>query len=138
VLDSNDRASNYELVSIDPDPENMLFTPPSDNPMIGSLIASSNKLFDLQNQQGIFFVFSDLSIRWGGEFKLRFTLSALGNMIKDDVNDMSEKDWARVDLDSLLSVDGRCNKFTGCWLQQEFRNFLLNKELKYLQESVGK
>jgi hypothetical protein len=41
--------------------------------LVGSLVASASKLYDLSGELGIFFVFQDLSIRTEGQFRLKFS-----------------------------------------------------------------
>ncbi|KAJ1523103.1 hypothetical protein HK096_001681, partial [Nowakowskiella sp. JEL0078] len=81
---------------------------PNETTLIGSLIASANTLYDLRNRPGIFFIFADLSIRWGGVFHLRFTLSALGTCVENSNSDQTDigNGRARVDLNCSLSSQG--------------------------------
>lgn len=41
--------------------------------LIGSLVATAFKLYDLNDEQGIWFIMQDLSIRTEGDFKLKFS-----------------------------------------------------------------
>ncbi|RKP22870.1 velvet factor, partial [Syncephalis pseudoplumigaleata] len=47
--------------------------------LVGSLVASASKLYDLNGELGIFFVFQDLSIRTEGQFRLKFSFANLAN-----------------------------------------------------------
>ncbi|CAN6658047.1 hypothetical protein TRVA0_030S01024 [Trichomonascus vanleenenianus] len=47
--------------------------------LIGSLVATAFKLYDLDEELGIWFVLQDLSIRTEGEFKLRFSFVNLAD-----------------------------------------------------------
>ncbi|KAI9245761.1 velvet factor-domain-containing protein [Sporodiniella umbellata] len=42
--------------------------------LVGTTVASANKLYDLEGNLGIFFVFHDLSVRTEGMFRLKFSL----------------------------------------------------------------
>lgn len=42
--------------------------------LIGTTVASANKLYNLDGKLGIFFVFHDLSLRTEGNFRLKFSL----------------------------------------------------------------
>jgi hypothetical protein len=46
-------------------------------PLIGALVASSQALNDLNGQPGYFFIFSELSVRLEGTYRLKFTLMNL-------------------------------------------------------------
>lgn len=54
-------------------------TPAATRNLIGSLVASAAKLFDTNDQLGIYFVFQDLSIRTEGTFRLGFSLVDIGS-----------------------------------------------------------
>jgi len=45
---------------------------------MGTMVASNYVLLDMKEQNGIFFVFSDLSARNEGVFRLKFSLIRLG------------------------------------------------------------
>lgn len=47
---------------------------PNPNSMLGTLVSSLHKLRDLNNEDGGFFIFGDLSIKIEGVFRLQFTL----------------------------------------------------------------
>jgi len=47
---------------------------PSSAPLAGTLVSSLHRLKDLNNEDGGFFVFGDLSIKVEGEYRLEFTL----------------------------------------------------------------
>jgi hypothetical protein len=54
-------------------------TPAATRNLIGSLVSSAAKLFDTEDQLGIYFVFQDLSIRTEGTFRLGFSLVDVGS-----------------------------------------------------------
>jgi hypothetical protein len=45
--------------------------------LYGNLVSSAQTLKDVQGHSGLFFVFSDVSIRWRGRFQLGVTLFRL-------------------------------------------------------------
>lgn len=47
--------------------------------LVGSLVSSASKLYDLDGNLGIFFVFPDISIRSEGTYKLKFSLIDIGS-----------------------------------------------------------
>lgn len=47
--------------------------------LVGSLVSSASKLYDLDGNLGIFFVFPDVSIRSEGTYKLKFSLIDIGS-----------------------------------------------------------
>jgi hypothetical protein len=47
--------------------------------LVGSSVASAAKLYDLDGNLGIFFVFQDISFRTEGKFKLAFSLINVGS-----------------------------------------------------------
>lgn len=54
-------------------------SPAATRNLIGSLVASAAKLFNTDDQLGIYFVFQDLSIRTEGTFRLGFSLMDVGS-----------------------------------------------------------
>ena len=46
----------------------------TDTPLVGSLVSSLHRLKDVDNQDGGFFVFGDISVKIEGSFRLKFTL----------------------------------------------------------------
>lgn len=54
-------------------------SPAATRNLIGSLVSSAAKLFDTEDQLGIYFVFQDLSIRTEGTFRLGFSLVDVGS-----------------------------------------------------------
>ncbi|THU91501.1 hypothetical protein K435DRAFT_727147 [Dendrothele bispora CBS 962.96] len=47
--------------------------------LYGNLVSSVDQLEDLQGNRGLFFLFPDVSIRWGGRYRLGITLLRLSN-----------------------------------------------------------
>ncbi|KAI7847305.1 velvet factor, partial [Circinella umbellata] len=47
---------------------------PSKRNLVGSLVASAIKLYNVQGQLGIYFIFSDISVRLEGVYRLGFSL----------------------------------------------------------------
>lgn len=47
--------------------------------LVGSSVASAIKLYDLDGNLGIFYVFQDVSFRTEGKFKLAFSLINVGS-----------------------------------------------------------
>ncbi|KAI9247446.1 velvet factor-domain-containing protein [Phascolomyces articulosus] len=47
---------------------------PSKRNLVGSLVASAIKLYNVQSQLGIYFIFSDISVRLEGTYRLGFSL----------------------------------------------------------------
>ncbi|RKP09082.1 velvet factor [Thamnocephalis sphaerospora] len=45
--------------------------------LVGSLVASASKLYDIDGKLGVFFVFQDLSVRTEGQFRLKFSFANL-------------------------------------------------------------
>ncbi|KAI8098644.1 VelB protein [Halteromyces radiatus] len=54
--------------------------------LVGSSVASAAKLYDLDGNLGIFFVFQDISFRTEGKFKLAFSLINVGSPCGTTVN----------------------------------------------------
>jgi hypothetical protein len=54
-------------------------SPAATRNLIGSLVASAAKLFNTDDELGIYFVFQDLSIRTEGTFRLGFSLMDVGS-----------------------------------------------------------
>ncbi|ORZ14622.1 velvet factor-domain-containing protein [Absidia repens] len=54
--------------------------------LVGSSVASAAKLYDLDGNLGIFFVFQDISFRTEGKFKLAFSLIDVGSPCGNTVN----------------------------------------------------
>ncbi|KAI9263020.1 velvet factor-domain-containing protein [Sporodiniella umbellata] len=54
--------------------------------LVGSSVVSANKLYDLENKLGIFFVFHDISLRTEGTFRLKFSLVNVGMPHEQKVN----------------------------------------------------
>ena len=46
----------------------------ADTPLVGSLVSSLHRLKDMDNTDGGFFVFGDISVKIEGSFRLKFTL----------------------------------------------------------------
>ncbi|ORX53634.1 hypothetical protein DM01DRAFT_1305903 [Hesseltinella vesiculosa] len=57
--------------------------------LVGTSVASANKLYGIDGQLGIFFVFHDISFRMEGNFKLRFSLTNLQSPQGHQVNTAS-------------------------------------------------
>lgn len=57
--------------------------------LVGSSVASAAKLYDLDGNLGIFFVFQDISFRTEGKFKLAFSLINVGSTCGNTVNTSS-------------------------------------------------
>ncbi|KAG2172208.1 hypothetical protein INT43_004749 [Umbelopsis isabellina] len=66
-------------------------TPAATRNLIGSLVASAAKLFDTDDQLGIYFVFQDLSIRTEGTFRLGFSLVDIGSPYMRSTNEASSR-----------------------------------------------
>jgi hypothetical protein len=49
--------------------------------LYGNLVSSAQKLEDLQGNVGLFFLFSDVSIRWRGRYQLGITLLRLSRRV---------------------------------------------------------
>ncbi|KAI8883094.1 hypothetical protein K501DRAFT_185244, partial [Backusella circina FSU 941] len=49
--------------------------------LVGSSAVSATKLYDLEGELGIFFVFHDISLRTEGRFRLRITLIDIGHTV---------------------------------------------------------
>lgn len=47
--------------------------------LVGSSVVSANKLYDLDDKLGIFFIFHDISLRTEGTFRLKFSLVDVGS-----------------------------------------------------------
>lgn len=47
--------------------------------LVGSSVSSATKLYDLDGNLGIFFVFQDVSLRTEGCFRLKFSLVDIGS-----------------------------------------------------------
>lgn len=47
--------------------------------LVGSSVSSATKLYDLNGNLGIFFVFQDVSLRTEGFFRLKFSLIDVGS-----------------------------------------------------------
>jgi hypothetical protein len=47
--------------------------------LVGSSVSSATKLYDLQGNFGIFFIFQDVSLRTEGCFRLKFSLIDVGS-----------------------------------------------------------
>ncbi|KAG0053157.1 hypothetical protein BGZ83_001567 [Gryganskiella cystojenkinii] len=60
--------TSMSVLSLSP-PNNMV----SRN-LLGSTVAAGNMLFNLENEQGVYFVFQDISVRSEGTFTLKFSL----------------------------------------------------------------
>jgi hypothetical protein len=48
--------------------------------LLGQLVSPGHILSDLDGQKGLFFMFSDLSIRTSGQYRLKFVLFDVGNL----------------------------------------------------------
>ncbi|ORZ08965.1 velvet factor-domain-containing protein [Absidia repens] len=57
--------------------------------LVGSSVASAAKLYDLDGNLGIFYVFQDISFRTEGKFKLAFSLINIGTPCGNTVNTSS-------------------------------------------------
>lgn len=55
-------------------------SPPTRN-LIGSLVATAHKLHDLNDEQGVWFILQDLSVRTEGEFRLKFSFVNLADAV---------------------------------------------------------
>ncbi|GAB5585359.1 hypothetical protein Unana1_00259 [Umbelopsis nana] len=66
-------------------------SPAATRNLIGSLVASAAKLFNTEDQLGIYFVFQDLSIRTEGTFRLGFSLIDVGSPYLQGVNEAPSK-----------------------------------------------
>lgn len=47
--------------------------------LVGSSVSSATKLYDLNGNLGIFFIFQDVSLRTEGYFRLKFSLIDVGS-----------------------------------------------------------
>lgn len=47
--------------------------------LVGSSVASATKLYDIDGNLGIFFIFQDISLRTEGIFRLQFSLIDIGS-----------------------------------------------------------
>jgi hypothetical protein len=47
--------------------------------LVGASVASATKLYDLDGNLGIFFIFQDISLRMEGVFRLQFSLIDIGS-----------------------------------------------------------
>jgi hypothetical protein len=47
--------------------------------LVGSSVSSATKLYDLDGNLGIFFIFQDVSLRTEGSFRLKFSLVDIGS-----------------------------------------------------------
>ncbi|KAI8344530.1 velvet factor-domain-containing protein [Chlamydoabsidia padenii] len=54
--------------------------------LVGSSVASATKLYDLDGNLGIFYIFQDVSFRTEGKFKLAFSLINVGSSCGNTVN----------------------------------------------------
>ena len=54
----------------------MIKSPPLRN-LLGSVVSNAYVLYNLENERGVYFVFSDLSVRTEGEFTLQFRFNDL-------------------------------------------------------------
>ena len=54
--------------------------------LVGASVASATKLYDLDGNLGIFFVFQDISLRMEGVFRLQFSLIDIGSPLSHNVN----------------------------------------------------
>ncbi|KAG1152616.1 hypothetical protein G6F37_001558 [Rhizopus arrhizus] len=54
--------------------------------LVGSSVVSANKLYDLDDKLGIFFIFHDISLRTEGTFRLKFSLVDVGSPYAHSVN----------------------------------------------------
>ncbi|KAG1174730.1 hypothetical protein G6F70_004589 [Rhizopus microsporus] len=54
--------------------------------LVGASVVSANKLYDLDGNLGIFFIFHDISLRTEGTFRLKFSLIDVGSPYSYNVN----------------------------------------------------
>ncbi|KAI9358407.1 velvet factor-domain-containing protein [Pilaira anomala] len=57
--------------------------------LVGSSVSSATKLYDLNGNLGIYFVFQDVSLRTEGRFRLKFSLVDVGSPYSHSVNTTS-------------------------------------------------
>jgi hypothetical protein len=59
--------------------------------LCGNLVSSAQLLEDLQGHSGLFFLFSDVSIRWRGRFQLGVTLLRLSRRVEPEGIDRGQR-----------------------------------------------
>lgn len=86
-------------------------SPAATRNLIGSLVSSAAKLFDTEDQLGIYFVFQDLSIRTEGTFRLGFSLVDVGSPYLQGINEAPSRVLAQTFSDPFTVFSAK--KFPG-------------------------
>ena len=81
--------------------------------LAGSLVSSLHRLKDVDNKDGGFFVFGDISVKVAGQHRLQFSLyelrkdtvevACLGSIVSDSFNVVHQKDFKGLDESTYLS-----------------------------------